>query len=117
MPRYRRPYLDQYTNWAREPILRATAVPTGVHTHRSIAVAELHLVVVTLNDSYEPQQISACPTVEEGIAAAERLMAAPDSRGIMREWRLGDVPSGETAFGYGGQFGRRGEPDEPGRER
>jgi hypothetical protein len=86
MPRYRRPYLDQVTDWADPPFLTATAIETGMHTHRSIAVAELSLIVLELHDSYEPRQVIPYRTVEDGRDAAERLMAAPDSRGIMREW-------------------------------
>lgn len=108
-----RPHLDQFASWAGPPLLRAVAVSTGMRTHRSVAVAELHLVIVTMDDAHEPRELRAYRTVEEGLAAAERAMAEPDSRGIIREWRLGDGPSGETLYGPGDGLGRRGAHDEP----
>lgn len=112
-----RPHLDQYTTWADPWIFRAVAVPTGHHTHRSITVAPLHLVIVRIADAYEPDKLTAFRGGEEALAAATRAMAEPDSRGIIREWRDGHGPSGETLYGPGDGLGRRGEPDQPRGER
>jgi hypothetical protein len=106
-------HLDQVTSWSGPPLLRAVAVSTGTRTHRSITVAPLHLVVMTVTDAYEPNALTAFRGSEEALAAAERIMAAPDSRGIIRDWRLGHEPSGETLYGPGDGLGRRGEPGRP----
>jgi len=110
-------HLDQIAPWAGPPILRATAVRTGLHTHRAVIVAPLQLVIMTVADSYEPDRLTAYRTAEDAMAAAERIMGAPDSRGLVRKWHFGDGPSGQTLLGPGGQLGRRGDGDEPRRER
>jgi hypothetical protein len=99
-------HLDQFTAWAGEPVLRARAVPTGVHSARIITVAPLNLIVMTVVDSYEPMVTTAYRTPEEAVAAAERDMAEPDSRGILRDWQIGDGPSGEVLIQPGGGFGQ-----------
>jgi hypothetical protein len=81
-------HLDQVAHWADEPLLRAQAVPTGVHSHRALTVAELRLVVVRVTDTYDPQLLTAYRSADDAIAAAERIMALPDSRGIVREWTV-----------------------------
>jgi hypothetical protein len=91
-------HLDQITAWAEEPILRARAVPTGLHSTRIITVAPLSLVVMTVVDSYAPMATTAYRTADEAAAAAERVMAEPDSRGVLRDWVLGDPSSGETLW-------------------
>jgi hypothetical protein len=99
-------HLDQLTAWAGDPLLRATAVLTGIRTNRTITVAPLQLVVMTVTDAYDLPEVTAYHTAEEAMAAAEAAMARPDSRGIIREWRTEDgLPSGQTLLGPGGQLG------------
>jgi hypothetical protein len=99
-------HLDQLTAWAGDPILRLTAVRTGIRTDRSITVAPLQLVVMTVTDAYEVDEVTAYRTADEAIEAAQAALARPDSRGIVREWRTGDgLPSGQTLLGPGGQLG------------
>jgi len=99
-------HLDQLTPWAGPPLLRATAVRTGIRTDRTITVAPLQLVVMTVTDAYDLDEVTAYRTAEEAIEAAQAAMARPDSRGILREWRTGDgLPSGQTLLGPGGKLG------------
>jgi hypothetical protein len=96
-------HLDQLIAWTGAPILRARAVPTGMHSSRIVTVKPLNLVVMTVVDSYEPQRTTAYRTADEAVNAAQRVMVEPDSRGTIREWVIGDGPSGETL--WPGQLG------------
>jgi hypothetical protein len=89
-------HLDQFAHWAADPILRAQAVPTGMHSTRIITVAPLSLVIMTVVDSHEPMWTTAYRTTDEAAAAAEQAMAVPDSRGILRDWTTGDAAPVET---------------------
>jgi hypothetical protein len=91
-------HLDQVSHWAAEPILRARAVSTGTHSTRIVTVSPLALVVMTVVDSYEPMRTAAYRTADEAVEAARRVMAEPDSRGTIREWLIGDGPSGDTLW-------------------
>lgn len=89
-------HLDQVAHWAADPLLRAQAVSTGMHSTRIITVAPLHLVVMTIVDSHEPMRTTVYRTADEAVAAAEQVMAVPDSRGILRDWTTGDTAPVET---------------------
>jgi hypothetical protein len=103
MPRHRRPYLDQFAEWAENPFFRMRAVETGFRSGRRIQVAELHLVLVEVIDAYDPCRIEAYRTPGEALAAALTVMAEPDSRGLLRAWVEDDgKPRGELI--PGGQF-------------
>jgi hypothetical protein len=79
------------TDWADPPIAGWHVIETGFRTHRSVRVSRLELWVVETSDAYDPTRLNAYPTMEDALDAAERVMADPDSRGVMREW----VPDGE----------------------
>jgi hypothetical protein len=81
-------HLDQVLDHAGPAILSARAVDTGVHSYRAVEVRPLSLYVVRVADHYEADRVSAYPSAEAAIAEAERVTTLPDSRGIMREWRV-----------------------------
>ena len=85
---HHKPSLQQYTDWAGKPLLHAAAVPTGVRSHRVITVAPLELVIVTVTDSYAPDEVTGYRTAGDALTAAEQLMARPDARGAFREWNV-----------------------------
>lgn len=101
MPRHHRTYLDLLTDWAGEPLLRMTAIETGMHTHRGIRVAPLCVTIVELTDAYEARRVSAYRTPTEALTAARELMTLPDSRGFERAWVEDDGLPGTEPIVYG----------------
>jgi hypothetical protein len=82
----RRLHLDQFTNLCDVPVAGWLAKETGVRTERAIQVTRLELWIVETTDAYEPRALNACRTKNDALNEAERIMALPDSRGVLREW-------------------------------
>jgi hypothetical protein len=84
----RRLHLDQFTNLCDKPVAGWLAKQTGFRTERAIQVARLEVWIVETTDAYEPRELNARRTKLDALNEAERIMALPDSRGVLREWEV-----------------------------
>jgi len=84
----RRLHLDQFTHLCDAPVAGWLATETGVRTERAIQVARLKLWIVETTDAYAPRTLNARRTKNDALNDAERIMALPDSRGVLREWEV-----------------------------